>query len=205
MSLARDDFGYLSAIDALETNFLKTGTIEKRDYSEKVSGQDNKEPEISDVYEKKPASTPGEKEKKLEKIQREHNELEMKNKDLQKINTDLEKIGKIINNNEETENTESARKKEQALGKINELMSGVRDKQNQIARMQKEIQQTVSSLVELEIGGNSSPAETGETRKTEELKQSAIREIKENPETVKKLQVKNIDKNLLLAMLSLRD
>lgn len=209
MSLARDDFGYLSAIDALENSFLKTSQIEKKEYVKDISGPEVKESEINDVFEKNSASSSKEKENELERIQEEYNQLEEQNSQLDKIQSDLEQIDKIITNNEdeedyeETEDIEKSKEKEQALNRISELMSGVREKQGQISEMQREIQQTVSSIVELNIGDNAELIEA-EMEKAEELKQSIVDEIKERPETVKKLKIKNIDRNLILAMLSLR-
>ncbi|OGI02923.1 MAG: hypothetical protein A2Y25_09935 [Candidatus Melainabacteria bacterium GWF2_37_15] len=205
MSIARDDIGYLNALDALETSFIKTGTIEKKEHKEEVSGKDNTEPEINDVYEKNSNIPP--KDKEIEKVQEDYKELEIKNNNLKKINADLEQIHKIINNNEqednkETQNPDYTEKREQALSRIQELMSKVNEKQAQIAQLQQEIQSTVSSLVELNIGENVDSVEA-EIKHAEELKQDIIKDIKENPETVKKLEIKNIDKDLLLALLSL--
>lgn len=205
MSLARDDLGYLSAIDALETSFLKTESIEKKENEENTTGPKNSEPEFNDVFENRFGYTGKEQEKELEKAQEEYSKLEIKNESLKKINSDLAQINNALieNDNNKPENSEKSKEKEQALEKINALMSGVREKQSQITEMQRELQQTVSSLVELNIGENADSVET-EIKQAEELKQSIMEEVKENPEVVKKLQIKNIDRNLLLAMLTLR-
>ena len=210
MSVARDDSGYLNALDALETSFIRTETIQKKEPKEDVSGKDNTEPEINDVYEK--SSNIPYKDTEIEKVQEDYNELEIKNNNLKKINADLEQIHKTLNNNQEdnkeTQSSDSTEKREQALSKIQELMTKVNEKQAQISQMQQEIQNTVSSLVELNVGENAVSFEAEikheqEIKHAEELKQAIIKEVKENPETVRKLEVKNFDKDLLLAMLSL--
>ncbi len=211
MSLARDDTGYLNALNALETKFVQTRTIEKKENTSEQSGKSENMPEINDVYEKDPSNSKKENVKELEKIQEDYNNLEIQNKDLNEIAANLEQIGKIINeeNNkeekveEEKEDTETADKKEEARGRIQELMAEVREKQAQIAQMQQEIQNTVNSIVELNIGDNAESIEA-EPIDAEKLKQSAIKDIRDNPETVKKIQIKNLDRNLLLAMLTLR-
>lgn len=206
MSLARDDMGFLSALDALETSFVKTGTIEKKNYTRETdSGADNGEPEFKDVYEK--TTNFSEKEKEFEKIQDDYNDLEIKNNNLQQINSDLEQINNAITkkqeSTEEPESSELKQKKEAAVNKIKELMSKVSEKQTQITELQKEIQQTVTSLVELNVGENFVPVEH-EVQQAEELKQSIIDEVKKSPIKVKKIHINNMDKDLLLAMLSLR-
>ncbi len=46
--------------------------------------------------------------------------------------------------------------------------------------------------------------EAEKTTEPEKLKESAINGIKENPEKSTKMHIKHIDRNLLLAMISLR-
>lgn len=192
MSLARDDMNPISALDALEASFLqKTERIEEK---KEISGDKYKEPEIDDVFE----NTSGNKYSDVEKLQEEHTALEMKNEELQKMEKDLESIDKTTSN----------REKEEALNRIQELRVKINEEQKNIAAMQKEIQQQVSSVIELQVGENADALETehsAPSESTDQLKKSVVQEIDENPQKMVKIQLKSIDKNLLLAMLSLRE
>lgn len=215
MSYARDDAGFLNAIDALETRFIKTGAIAKTNYApEKTSGSEASEPEFNDVYIKSSENVDSNKE--LEKIQEDYNNLEIKNEKLQKISSDLEEISRALSENQSSKenkktesgtestsaNPEAQQKKEEAMNKIQELMSKVGEKQSQIAELQQEIQQTVTSLVEIKVGENADSIEQ-EVQLAKELKQNIVDEVKKDPEKVKKIQIKNLDKNLLLAMINM--
>jgi small-conductance mechanosensitive channel len=241
MSLARDDVGISGALNALQTEFIKAGTLEKQENTKKVSGDQKEEPEIKDVFEKKSNNN---EEKNLEQLQEDFNSLAIKDKALKEIdasleriensgqvpedsesfNKSLEEVDKVIEKiaptvtetakppevkndttqqNTEKQNNESTENREESIKKINELRSKVSEKQQQIAELQKKMYHEVSSLVELRIGANADSPETAK-QQAEELKSSVINDIKENPEQSQKIQITNFNKDLILAMLSLR-
>ena len=188
MTLARDDYSLSSVLDTLKTNFIKTGTVEKKDTINKnVSDLKPKESEINDVYEKNFNTT----HKAFEEIQEKNNALELKNKTLNNINSRLEKIKDTEENNQ---NSDSMEKNEETDKKISELITKISEKQKQVAELQKKLYNEVNSLVELDEFN---------AEQTEELKQSVIKEIKENPEKSQKIHVKTLNRDLLLAMVSL--
>jgi len=220
MSLARDDIGISRALDALHTEFIKSRTLEKSNDSPKTSGSDT-EPEICDVFEKN--ST--EKERNVEELQEDYNSLEVKKEALKEIDASLEHIdasgedieeedveeireaiNEIVsqeNSSVEEEDVEKAELTEEANRRINKLRAEVNEKQQQIAQEQKKLYDEVSSVVELHISVDDSSEETIE-QQAEDLKQSVVKEIKENPEISRQMQITRFDKNMILAMISLR-
>lgn len=248
MSLARDDIGSVSNLDALETRFIKTGTVEQKpDIEKKISDSQVQEPEFRDVYEKKVNTT----DKKFEKIQEDYNDLEKHNQTLDEVNSRLEsieqtvemskdsefsrnfveknveKIEKIVeevvlddeNLSEQSEeiaeeqrqaraednadSLKTAQERDESLKRIQELKEKVREKQEQILQLQKELSKEVTSTVKLDVNENVSSIEA-EMPEIKDLKKAVIAEIEENPEQSKKMQIRNLSSNLLLAMLSLR-
>ena len=238
MSLARDDVGISGALNALQTEFIKSGTLEKKENTQKISGEEKESSEIKDVFEKKSGNNDGED---LEQLQEDFNSLEIKGKALDEIGSSLERIensGEIpellhknfeefdklieeiastsaetsesadVKNDtteqvpeKESQNNESTGKEEESIKKINELRAKVSEKQQQIAELQKKLYHEVNSIVELRIGANSDSPES--KQQAENLKNSVVNGIKENPEQSQKIQVTNLNKDLILAMLSL--
>jgi|GEM_PF-3352255 len=235
MSIARDDLGISGVLNALKAEFIKPGTLEKQNNKE-VSGSENKESEINDVFEKKSSG----EEKDIEQLQDEYNSLEIKKQALEEVDSSLESIEKSGQNPDNVESfdrnieeldrvieemapektkseeqKENGNTEEQSLAredaqqnnessrKINELRAKVSEKQQQLANLQQKLYNEVSSIVELRIGNNTDSIET-EQKKAEELRESVERDIKENPEKVQKIQITNLNKDLILAMLSLR-
>lgn len=192
MSLARDDAGFIGALDALERSFIKTGTIEKKLSPEQISGPNPTEPGINDVFEKKSSGLFSQ----TEKLQEDYNNLELKNNELKKIDEDITKLDKKM--------------EEQELPheQLQDLKARVSEKLKEIRAQQDALVQKVSSLVNLRIGDN---AETSEkpfpdnelAAQAEEIKDAVINEVKDNPDAVKKVELKQLNRDLLLALLSL--
>ena len=226
MSLARDDIGILGALDALKIDFIKSRTLEKKD-SPKTSDSEQ-EPEIKDVFEK---NSNGNK-KNVEELQENYNFLEVKKDVLTEIDVSLERIdssekeiteenfkeiAKVIEQivpegtraEESVEEEPPARddsekqEEEDSVKRINELRAKVNEKQQQIAHLQETLYNEVSSLVELRLNADDNSEETVE-QQAESLKQSVVEGISQNPETSHKMQITNLNKDMILAMLSLR-
>lgn len=100
--------------------------------------------------------------------------------------------------------TNTTKQKEESVKKLDEMLNNIKEKEQELNSKQEDITQKIhqNSLVELKL---SSTAETEKQELVaEKLKESTVQNIKETPEKSIKMHVKNIDKNLLLAMLSLR-
>ncbi len=100
-----------------------------------------------------------------------------------------------ISSPEKENNNDSARK-------VAELRAKVNEKQQQLAQLEQKLYHEVSSTIELKIGKTKEPDESLR-RQAEELKGSVVDSINEEPEKAPKIHITNLDKNLILAMLSL--
>lgn len=214
MSLARDDVGISRASNALISEPIKQGTLEKREKIDKISVSEKKKSEIKDVFEKEPINDIKSKSQKLEALQQEYNKAEEEEKILKEAEEELSNAEK----SGETPDEEKLQEIEKALGKessekekedsesgkkINELRAEVNEKQQQLAELKQKLYHEVNSIVELPIGGIEESEESIE-QKAEKIKNAAIDGINENPEKSREIQIKSLDKNLILAMLSLR-
>jgi len=143
---------------------------------------------------------------------------ELLKKSLDEINKVIEEIAPIDTKDKKQEVKDTAGKdekssekvqpldrdlqKKESIKKINELKVKVNKKQQQIANHQKKLYHEVNSLVELNLVKNDKPAET-EERRVDNLKKSVTEYIKKNPVKSTKVQILQLDSNLILAMLSL--
>jgi len=100
--------------------------------------------------------------------------------------------------------------KKESVEKLNDIINNIKNKEQDLSAKKEELTQSVNknSLVELKIP--SSPEIEVEIKKEEEvvssegLKETAIKNIIESPKKNIEMHIQNLDKNLLLAMLSLR-
>lgn len=108
-------------------------------------------------------------------------------------------------------NTE--KQKEEASAKIDEIIKNIKTKQDELTRKQEEITQGINknSLVVIKIVPEENEEKLiKEAEKTEKksegekLKDTAVKGIKEEPQKSTEMHIKHIDRNLLLAMISLR-
>lgn len=106
--------------------------------------------------------------------------------------------------------------KKESVEKLNGILNNIKDKEQVLTEQQDKLVQKVNnSLIELKIGAsNTSETEIQikiqkditkqEQISAEKLKDSTIKSIHEAPEKSIKMHVRHLDKNLLLAMLSLK-
>lgn len=104
---------------------------------------------------------------------------------------------------QQNQNRDSAEQQGDSAKRVNELRAMVSEKQQQLVELQQKLYHEVNSTVELRIGSNNESTES-EEKLAQELKDSVVKDIQENPEQARKIQITNLDKNLILAMLSLR-
>ena len=97
----------------------------------------------------------------------------------------------------------TVKQKEESVEKLNDIINNIKNKEQDLKNKQEELIQRVNEYSLVEIKRSSEP-EIKEEVSAEELKETAINDIKENPVKSRHMQIKHIDRNLLLAMLSLR-
>lgn len=97
--------------------------------------------------------------------------------------------------------TDSEDEKEASVNKLKDIINNIQNKSDTLSENQDSLSKGISTVVEIKIV----PTEEEEVKIYEEhLKSSAINSIKENPEHSKNIQIRHLDRNLLLAMISLR-
>lgn len=108
---------------------------------------------------------------------------------------------------------DTQKQKELADKKLDEIMQNIAAQKAQLAQKQETINTSINknSIVEIKINPEEEEQEVKEEQQIkqeeaspEKLKENAINSIKEHPAKSRKVQIKHLDKNLLLAMLSLR-
>ncbi|NLF83218.1 MAG: hypothetical protein GX568_04450 [Candidatus Gastranaerophilales bacterium] len=245
MSAAMDDFGISGVSNALQPDYtveqIKPGTSEKIN-TEKISGSEQSQPEINDVFEKKSS----EQRRTLEKLQDEFAALNEKQQTLEEIDNalaqteekkldkeEVDKINAILNSilpeDEKPEQEEKPEKieepkepvekekpekqetkavptkeKDDSARDVNELRAKVSEKQQEIAKLQKELYHKVSSVIEIPIRKAGEDDDESLEAQAENLKLSVTDDIKGDAAKSVKMQIVHFDENLLLAMLSLR-
>ncbi len=227
MSLARDDIGISGALNAIEAEFIKSGTLEKPNNNQEISGPEDKEPEINDVFEKESSVNQSDDVKRIEQLQEEYNALEVQKQALDEVDKELagleepgqepdpaetEKPEKTVEEllpkeqsvtgESSGQESETDEEQEGSAGRISELRLQVNEKQQQLAELQHELREEINSTVELRLDGNSNPVETVE-QQAENLKNSVVEDIKQYPQKSQAAQITHLNANLLLAMLSL--
>jgi hypothetical protein len=93
--------------------------------------------------------------------------------------------------------------KDKSVEKLNDIIKNIKNKEQDLNDKKEELTQRVNrnSLVELKL----SPEEEKEEEvSAQKLKETTTKNIKDAPEKSLKMHIKHLDKNLLLAMLSLR-
>ncbi|HSA07297.1 MAG TPA: hypothetical protein P5556_08965 [Candidatus Gastranaerophilales bacterium] len=220
MSIGRDDIGILGAIETLKSEFIKSGSLDKKEKNIEISELENSGSEINDMFEKKSDNTTN----RIEQLQQDFVSLEIKNQALSEIDSSLERIEKTRDQEQnseltqeglkefeqiieqiaspETNSSEQSEQNEESTRKINELRAQVNEQQQQLAALQQKLYNEVNSLVKLNLNETEDSAETQE-QQAETLKNQVTKEIKENPEKSYKMQIMHFNKDLILAMLSL--
>ena len=105
------------------------------------------------------------------------------------------------------------KQKEESVEKLNDIINNIKNKEQDFTKKQEELTRTVNknSLVELKLPTKPESETEVETEikkeeavSAEKLKESAIKNINDAPKKSIKMHIQHLDKNLLLAMLSLR-
>lgn len=177
MSFAMDDLGNFQSLGStLKAGFIEeTRMVEKTTDVKETDSFVKQEPEIEDAY-------------KTSK----HN--------LDEFQQSIENFQeKYINSSEESEDYQDAIKKsiEESYNKIR-LQNSITINTNSIVEIERTPQEEELKPTE------PAPTPEVETNKPEKLKESVIEEIKQSPAKSREIHIKHLDRDLLLAMISLR-
>ncbi len=191
----QNDFTYIqeksTKIDIINSSLKKIGTyveeikssIEDKNSSEKASREkiDENYQKIQQVAEKTKFNG--------EKLMESDSLEELKIPEIKELKIDTEK------------------QRQESSQKIDDLSKNIKNVEKELSGIKNSLIKEVNSFVELKAAPSEKIIiETKEIKKFsgEELKEAVIAGVKENPEQSKKVHIKHIDGNMLLAMLSLR-
>ena len=109
---------------------------------------------------------------------------------------------------------ETQEEKAASREKLNDVVNNIESKKAEFAQIQQDISVNVNSIVELKrvpeeenvvkIPVQENVTEVPDKNDSEELKETVVEDIKTSPVKAREVQIKHIDRDLLLAMLSLR-
>jgi hypothetical protein len=222
-----DDIGSVGIVFSYQAQIIESGNDEKPDKSSKTS--EKKENETPEILYSVSLDKSGENLKKLqlEKLQEKYNSFASDQKFLnevklklqkmkeqakgegiqekdQKILHELEKkLNSILPDDKENKQTSHSGEKNDNIKTISQLMASVIEKQQKISQLQKELSVEVSSLVELRLGENVDSYEA-EVKFAKELRKNVEAEILDKPKESQKIQIKYLNRDLLLAMVTLK-
>jgi len=111
--------------------------------------------------------------------------------------------------------TNTPEQKEESIKKLDDILNNIKNKEQELVNKKEKITQGINknSLVEIKLASAQEKGheveveveiEKEEADSAEKLKKSTIKEINDAPKKSIKMHVQHIDRNLLLAMLSLR-
>jgi DNA repair exonuclease SbcCD ATPase subunit len=206
MSFAMDDVNGLKLNSLVPLKQTEETRIVEKQPDVKSTDSSRTESEISDEYELSQKRLYA-RQKELESSQQKFTDIDVKKQEIQKNSEELNAI--VQKFNEEAEKTEQ---KFKLSDKIDEIAAKIEKQKNELEEKQKEINVIPNSIIKLDIKENKTEeikieqqiSQPPQATTGEELKKEAIKSIKQNPEHSIKVHIKHLDRDLLLAMLSLR-
>lgn len=102
----------------------------------------------------------------------------------------------------ENSSVKTRQEAEEFLRKLNMAVENVQNRQEEVVKFEEKVLQKVDSLIEFESNLNSKNADEEFSEMGNKLKEAVINGIIEDPQTGKKIQIRTLDENIILALLS---